>query len=186
MGVKGKKKPRARELDEQAREIDPRAEVVAQVDSAVRALELKYGPGRLLAACPDLELARKMRSQLAKYNDAVWTGTLEDVQVHGPAVVRGYQALERAFLGAGHLPLDWSQVVEAPLEDGSVLAVVADIAGYKPAPGDARAIIAIPAEVVAELWSEQERKTLSAMAQRFPGCAIETVRRKPLEDEIPF
>lgn len=164
---------------------DPKTEHINQVDTAVRAIEQRYGPGRLMAACPDLDLAEKMRRQITKYSEAVWEGTVDDVRVHGAALIRGYQALEKVYL-ASFEPLDHSKVIEAPLGDGSVLAIVADITGYKPAPGDQRAVLAIGAETVAQMWDEQAKKTLGAMAQHFPGAKIESVTAKLPEDDIPF
>lgn len=181
-----KKKTLAEQVAENAAPADPKVEEIAQVDAAVRAIEMTYGPGRLLDACPQLELAAKMRRQMALYNEAVWSGSLDDVRVHGAALVRGYQKLEATYLEAGFKPLDQSKVIEAPLGDGSVLAIVSDITGYRPVAGDRRAVLAIGAETVAAMWDEQIKKTLGAMAQHFPGSRIEAVRSKLVDDDIPF
>ena len=151
---------------EQEPPVDPKTEAVRQTDMAVRELELRYGPGRLLAACPDLALAEKMRRQMQLYNDAVYGGSAADTQVQAQGLIKGYQALERAFLRAGGQPLDHAAVIETELDNGSVLA--------------------IGAGTVAEMFDKRTRETLAAVSRHWPGAHIESARRKPLEDEIPF
>ena len=169
---------------EQEPPVDPKAEAVRQTDMAVRELELRYGPGRLLAACPDLALAEKMRRQMQLYNDAVYGGSAADMQAQG--LIKGYQALERAFLEAGGQPLDHSAVIETELDNGSVLAIVPDITQYSPRPGETREVLAIGAGAVAEMFDKRTRETLAAVSRHWPGAHIESAKRKPLEDEIPF
>ena len=171
---------------EQAPPADPKIEAVQQTDLAVRELELRYGPGRLLAACPDLALAEKMRRQMQLYNDAVYGGSAADTQVQAQGLIKGYQALERAFLEAGGQPLHYSAVIETELDNGSVLAIVPDITRYSPRPGETRDVLAIGAGTVAEMFDKRTRETLAAVSRYWPGAHIESAKRKPLEDEIPF
>ena len=171
---------------EQEPPVDFKVEAVRQTDMAVREIELRYGPGRLLAACPDLALAEKMRRQMQLYNDAVYGGSAADTQVQAQGLIKGYQALERAFLEAGGQPLDHAKVIETELDNGSVLAIVPDITQYSPRPGETREVLAIGAGTVAEMFDKRTRETLAAVSRHWPGAHIESAKRKPLEDEIPF
>ena len=182
-----RKKPLA-ETKNEVPPVDPKIEIIAQVDSAVREIELKYGAGRLLAACADLELAAKMRRQMVLYNEAIWQGGEGDARVQGQGLLKGYEALERHYLTNGGEPLNHAAVIEADLGDGSVLAIVPDITHFSPKPGDDRDVLAIGADTVAEMFDEKTRETLGQMAKHFPGAKIEAVRdKRPVgDDEIPF
>ena len=182
-----RKKPLA-ETKNEVPPVDPKIEIIAQVDSAVREIELKYGAGRLLAACADLELAAKMRRQMVLYNQAIWQGGEGDARVQGQGLLKGYEALERHYLANGGEPLNHAAVIEADLGDGSVLAIVPAIEHFSPKPGDGRDVLAIGADTVAEMFDEKTRETLGQMAKHFPGAKIEAVRdKRPVgDDEIPF
>ncbi len=182
----GRTKKAAAAPVEQEPAVDPKAEAVRQTDMALRELELRYGPGRLLAACPDLALAEKMRRQMQLYNDAVYGGSAADTQVKAQGLIKGYQALERAFLEVGGQPLDHSAVIETELDNGSMLAIVPDITQNSPKPGETRDVLAIGAHTVAEMFDKRTRETLAAVSRHWPGAHIESAKRKPLEDEIPF
>ena len=136
-----RKKPLA-ETKNEVPPVDPKIEIIAQVDSAVREIELKYGAGRLLAACADLELAAKMRRQMVLYNEAIWQGGEGNARVQGQGLLKGYEALERHYLANGGEPLNHAAVIEADLGNGSVLAIVPAIEHFSPKPGDGRAVLA--------------------------------------------
>ena len=88
--------------------------LIAQVDSAVREIELKYGAGRLLAACADLELAAKMRRHMVLNHEAIWQGEEADAPVQGQGLLKGYEALERHYLANGGKTLNHAAVRDAP------------------------------------------------------------------------
>ena len=181
-----KQKKQKAESKAEAPPPDPKIAIIAQVDSAVREFEHRYGPGRLIAACSDLDLAGRMDRQRTKYNAAIYEGTAAEAEALGQGLLRGYQALERAYLAAGGQELDHSQVIEAPLDNGSILAICADITHYKPRPGETRDVLAIGSDVVAELFDERARKTMAAVARHWPGSYVESARAKLVDDEIPF
>mgnify|MGYP001162157839 CR=1 FL=1 len=163
------------------------AQDIGQVDTFVRALEQTYGYGRLLAVCPDLDLAAKMRRQIDKFNQAILEADWDGVRVHGQATIKGYQALERAYLAAGFKPIDQRAVIEAVMPNGAVLQIVAEGACHRVIEGDEREVIAIGAEAIGELFHERVKDTIKTAAKFFPGARIETIRNKDwVDDELPF
>ena len=160
---------------------------IGQVDTFVLALERRYGFGRLLMACPDLELAERMRRQEDKFRQAIIDNDEQAIRAHGQGTIKGYQALERAYLAAGFKEIDQSAVIETLMPDGTVLQIVADVAKHRPVDGDTREIIGIGADVVATLFDEKMKKTLADVSKHWPGARVEQIRRKPIvADEIPF
>lgn len=166
-------------------DVDAISEAVANVDTAIAALETKYGFGRLLLATPDLDLVRRVKAQSERYNRAIIDGLPEDITQHGQSLIAGYQALEKKYLAAGFLPLDPTQQQEALLPDGTVLVVVPTADQYI---GDGRQAIAIGVDQVADLLADKTKEALSVVAKSFPGCRIESIRdKRPLNDgEVPF
>ena len=165
--------------------------ILAQVDQVVDDIETKWGYGRL-KTLTDFDLLEKWQAQREKMNKAFEVGKITDIRVHGPAMIKAWQALDRAATEAGHKPLDpfW---LETKLPDGKVVAVAKCDAGAKEAKknADGRDVIVYnikdAAVMIASYWDRKTDETIKAVQQHFPGARITAVRQKdPLDDELPF
>jgi hypothetical protein len=97
-------------------------------DETAAEMEAKWGADRLrLLVGP--ELREKFDLQRYLFNQTIWHGDLEDVRREAGRMVKAWLALDRAADAAGALKM--SPLVEVPLEDGSVAALVPDVTHAK-------------------------------------------------------
>ena len=93
-GVKmPKRKKSLTETKNKVAPVNPKKEIIAQVDNAIRTIELKHGGGRLLAAFRGLALTAKMRREMDLYREAIWQGGESDARMQGQGLLKGYKAL---------------------------------------------------------------------------------------------
>jgi hypothetical protein len=70
-----------------------------QVDAAREAVEERWAPGTMRTV--DYELARKVGEQRRLFTEACVCGTQADIEEHGAAMLRGYEALTEAMEASG-------------------------------------------------------------------------------------
>jgi hypothetical protein len=142
-------------------------------DESAAEMEAKWGCDRLrLLVGP--ELREKFDRQRYLLNQAVWHGELEEVRRESGRMVAAWQALDRAAVAAGKLPLV-PNVWEIPLEDGTVAAVVPDDAQAHAVVGEGRKVSVFTLEEIGRLLSNYP--DIAKAKLTFPGATITAVRR---------
>lgn len=161
---------------------------IVGLDRDARALERRWGVGRLIVLADDLLRERFLR-QRRKLDQAILDESpAREVIEHVEATRRGWQALERAALAAGHQPTP-PDVWEVRLSDGSVVAIVHDRADASIVAADGRRLTVYTLDEIGRLI---ERFPQIVQAKRtFPGASIEAIRtREPIDwdrgDDLPW
>lgn len=163
-------------------------------DETAAEMEAKWGCDRLRLLV-EPELREKFDRQRYLFNQSIWHGELEDVKREAGRMIFAWQVLDRAAVVAGKLPLS-PTVWEVPLEDGTVAAVVPDIASARAVVAEGRAVAVYTLDEIARLLSISP--TVKAKMV-FPGATIISVNRtvtdplssindtnEPLDDPIGF
>ena len=75
-------------------------ESVDKVQTVMDQATAKWGSGRLRLLVNEDLRARFDRQRLA-YNRSVWRGDLAEVETHAGAMIRGYEALDKAAMEGG-------------------------------------------------------------------------------------
>jgi hypothetical protein len=142
-------------------------------------MERKWGAGRLRLLV-DVAMREKFDRQRYKYNAALWNADLPTLQEEAARMVIAYNALDRAAEAAGALKLD-PRVWEATLADGTVLALVRDMADAHAVVQDGRKMVVFAiGEIVAMLDNYRE---VIKVKEAIPGTTVETIRRD-IEDPL--
>lgn len=170
-----------------------------EADATAAEMEAKWGADRLrLLVGP--ELREKFDRQRYKLNHAVWHGGLEEVRAESGRMVKGWLALDRAAAAAGKAPCD-PRVWEIALPDGTVAAIVPDIADARRIHGEGRRVSVYTLDEIAVMLDRH--RDLNLVKVEFPGATVTAVRRSvgdPLDgvadtrddidwgrgDDIPF
>lgn len=161
-------------------EYDAIRSVVDGVDEVAREQEAKWGVGRLELLVSD-DLREKFRKQLQRFNEAIAVHDVERVRQAGPAMRRGWIALDFAATAAGAATID-PDIWEIGLSDGRVVALCRSKA-------DAFAVYHAKRHV--DVWTTEEiARLIEAFPQialaksTFPGALVESVRSKQLSEPI--
>jgi len=165
-------------------------QILGQVDQVATDIETKWGYGRL-EKLTDFALLEKFKKQRIKFHEAFKVGLLPDIRIHGPAMIRAWQALDKAALAAGHEIQDpyW---METQMDDGVVFVITNCDLGKRKAlkNADGRDLIVYMADEVAKTmraWPGEA--TVQAIFKHFKGSKIDKVRKIRKEDPndaIPF
>lgn len=159
---------------------------VMQVDERARAIELKWGCGRLQRLV-GADLAERFLLQQRKLNEAVWAADIEGVRVQAAGMLRAYDALEAMAVQLGSEPLD-PQVWEARLDDGRVLMVArTDAEAWVQAARNraaGRECVLYSLEQIAGFISLPTFDPLNAVLATFPGSVVDKVTRLELADPL--
>lgn len=160
--------------------------IVAGIDHLVAEMERRWGVGRLRLLVGD-DLRAKFDRQVSKLGEALDAYDLAAVRVHGPAMVRAWQALDRAATDAGARPLE-PVVWEVRLADGTVAAIVRSTAEAHAVALDGRQGQIWTLEEIARVidrWPEIGRAKAT-----FPGAIVTDIRDRrraaDLNDELPW
>lgn len=149
-----------------------------EADLTAHDMERKWGVDRLrLLVGP--ELREKFDRQRYLFNQAVWHGReLEDVKREAGRMVKAWYALDKAATEAGRTLAD-PGVIEIPLSDGSIAAIVTGNAPYQQA--DGRQVTVYGTDEIARLL--EGYPTLAKIKDTFPGAEVVAVRsvRDPLD-----
>lgn len=157
-------------------DVDAIGAAIVGLDRDARDLERRWGVGRLVILADDLLRERFIR-QRRKLDQAIAEDApASEVIPHVEATRRGWQALERAALAAGHAPKP-PDVWEVRLSDGSVVAIARDNADASIASADGRQLTVYTLDEIARLI---ERFPQIVTAKRtFPGAIVEAIRTRP-------
>lgn len=160
---------------------------IGPFDTAARAMELKWGIGRLEGLVPP-EMAARYGQALGKMNAAVMADDPDDTAARVGVCIRGLAAMDAAATAAGHQPITpdaWEIEI-----DGKTCAVLKDDAAW-PAYRAIRPDVRIYSlrEVANALAAYGQ--SVAAVKDAFPGAQVVAVRKPtPLEvsldDEIPW
>ena len=116
--------------------------------------------------------ARFDRQRLA-YNRSVWRGDLAEVETHAGAMIRGYEALDKAAMEGGAEKLGLPQVWELILPDGSIGALVQS---------EAEAEVVLDSAAYQMVWTTHE---VSEVLREFPTLVMRRFGVVP-SDPIPL
>lgn len=140
------------------------------VADAATSFEQRWMMGSLKRVAP--ELAVRLEEQRSLTDKAFATGTPEDVDLHAPAMVRGWQAAVRAMEEAGKD--DDAYMVGSDPATGFRVAIsaqrasaarVAEVVGKQ-------VVFVSPDEVAAILGSLEQFKAIAAVKRMFPGAEV--------------
>jgi hypothetical protein len=160
--------------------------IIAGVDHLATEMERKWGCGRLRLLVAD-EWRIKFDSQRLKWNGAVWSANLPDVELHAARMRAAWAKLDALATEAGHQPLA-PEVWEITGSDGRVIAFCRDDVS-------AHAVAATAAGRHVEVWTPREiaalierYPVLRVVKQEFPGATVERVHTPLPEggDELPL
>ena len=150
------------------------SEAIDDMKMVIRQMDEKWGIGALRMMA-DATLREKFDRQRYLVNQAIWTGSLEEVRLQTKRMVSAYRALDRAVEASGghSRPIEqW----EAVLDFGAVLVLVQH-------PDDAAKVKADGRQKV--VWSLQEvaklidTHTAAIYAKlEFPGATVERVETR--------
>lgn len=175
-------------VDRSPADIDAIGSAIVGLDRDVRDLERRWGVGRLIVLADDLLRERFLR-QRRKLDEAIWsTASARDVLAHIEATRRGWQALERAAVAAGHAPKP-PEVWEVRLPDGTVAALVHDRGDASIVAADGRGVAVYTLEEIGKLLARFPQLVTAKAA--FPGATVTDIRtREPVDwargDDIPW
>ena len=149
--------------------------IVDGVDHLARCMEKKWGVGQLRLLVDD-DLRCRFDRQHEKWGNACILYELDDIQRHGDAMRRAWEALDKAATQAG-TPVMEPDCWETRLDDGTVLLVCQD---------DAEALHAARAkkdEREIEVWSLAEvgrfisnQREVWDVKKVFPGATVKSLR----------
>ena len=140
-------------------------------DHAAVTMEQKWGVGRLrLLVSP--ELRDKFDRQRYLLNQAIWHGDLEAVRVQSARMVAAWQALDKAAPTADVLS---PEVWEVALADGTVAAIVPDMAAAQAVMTSGRHVAVYTLEEIGRILSHNTAITEAKLT--FPGATVEAVRK---------
>lgn len=160
--------------------------VTGPFDEAVRAADLAWGVDRL----PDLvsiQTAERWGDAIAKLNAAIDAGDVETTKARVAACIRGLAVMDAEARAAGHAPAD-PDVWEVE-HDGLRLGLIRDPAQWQAAAHKRPdlTIVSLAEAAVALAALRNTAPVVDAVKTHFPGAAITSIRKRPIEDdEIPF
>jgi len=158
-------------------------------DAASSAYERRWGVDRLTDLAPE-GLRLRFWDQVDRLNEAVRANDADEVARHAEVTLRGWAALERAALDAGHAPLT-GEGLEAALDDGRVIVICATMQEATKRAHDRPGVIAYSVDEVARMIAAWDEKALVGITKlAFAGAEVVAIRNKreevELDDEIPF
>lgn len=185
-----KQRPSADPTTRSPADTDAIAAAIVGLDRDARALETRWGVGRLLVLADDL-LRERFRRQARRLDELVaGDAPAREVLAHIEATRRGWQALERAALAAGHAPQP-PEVWDVVLPDGTVAALVRDAADASLVVASGRAVSVYTLAEIAVLLARYPQ--IIAAKQHFPGATVTAIRPRmpPIDwegggDDLPF
>jgi hypothetical protein len=142
-------------------------------DATAVDMEAKWGCGRLRLLV-DTALREKFDRQWFLFNTAIQNGDLEAVRRESARMATAWRALDRAADEAGQSRLD-PYVWEITLDDGSVAALVPDMANAKQVIASGRDVRVYDVEELGHILSHWNE--INAVKATWPGATVEKVRR---------
>ena len=165
---------------------------VTKVDDVAKAMEAKWGVGRL-PRLVEPDLAARFECQLEIWNEVIWDdkAMVSRVRETAEATIRGWRTLDQAATAAGQPVLE-PKIWEIPLQDGTVAALVQTIEeAYKVASTQSGRYMSVwTTDEVAKVVSHHPE--IIQVKQTFPGAKVTQIRSRvprdeaELNDPIPF
>lgn len=143
-------------------------------------MDRKWGVGRLRLLV-EPELRERFDRQRLKFNEALKTGTVPEVEREAGRMVNGWRALDGAAEAAGAAVASSAHWFEGALPDGSILAIVEPGSHVQPEAWKDRQV---------QVWTVEELVRVVAAfpeiakcKEIWPGATVEAARRPddPLE-----
>lgn len=150
------------------------SEAIDDMKAVIRKMEEKWGVGALRMMA-DAELREKFDRQRYLVNQAIWTGSLEEVRLQTKRMVRAYEVLDRAVEASGghSKPIEQWETV---LDFGAVLVVVQHPDDAVKVKADGRRKVVWSLEEVASLIDNHTASIYAKLA--FPGATVEKVETR--------
>lgn len=165
--------------------LDRMRSIIDGVNACADKLARHWGEGRLRLLVA-VELRTRFDRQARQWNEAVWSMRLDAIEAHGAAMVRAWQALDKAARDANEEPLR-PEVWEVRASDGRVFALVRTLAELHHVAATKRYVDVYCLDEIARLLVAFP--LVAAVKQSFPGAVIEDARAKlpaTLNDELPL
>ena len=147
--------------------------VISGVDQVAATMEARWGIRRLPLIVSD-DTRTRFRSACAMWAEAIKGWQIGEVTKAGGMMRRAWAALEAEAISLGHEHIE-PHALEAPLPDGTVLAVVnsADDAHHIAKHAAGRKVIALTISEVARLFQKYGREDLqTSILAEFPGATV--------------
>lgn len=160
------------------------------VDALAIEMERKWGAGRLrLLVGP--ELRERFDRQRLKWNHALWHGDLEELRREATRMETAWRVLDRVAGELGAQPVS-GEAWEVTLADGTVAAIVRDLAAVPCIAAEGRKVAVYSLEEIGRLLSSFP--TVVTAKVHFPGARVEAVSApsdpldsvRDIDESIPF
>lgn len=168
-----------------------KAAVIEQVESVKKEYERRWGAGRL-EKLVSAELAARFASAAERYRQARVGISQEELERRAEVVKRGYAALEKAAIEAGHKPAPptvWTQLDEA----GNLFVFVrdrADVAQLDPEMFEGKRPAVWTIDEVVKVMSFAGMDWTNAVKREFFGSELTRIGApsdvRMIDDDIPF
>lgn len=135
-------------------------QLLYEVDLVAHRLTLKWGVNRLLELAPP-DLKAKFDNQMGKLEAAVIGGDVALVQELVGGCCRGWQALERAAIAAGHVPHE--PLIFEVAVDGVVVPVVRTLEDQHACPKDRHGNATVTLEELCRVFVARQKETFSTV-----------------------
>lgn len=160
---------------------------LAPFDRLANEMDHKWGVDRLVELVPP-EMAEKYGSAMAKLNEAIDSGNVEQVTLRTGVCIRGLQAMDRQATELGAQPAsDELWLVQA---DGKQFGLLKDDRGWQRALDKNPSVTLLTERemvMAIEAWQKtQAAQIVLAVKDAFPGAAVQAAKDDNLQDEIPW
>ncbi len=151
------------------------AEIIANVDAHARAVERRWGTGKLPRLVP-IDWMERFRSQRRKFETACFEFDHDNIRLHGEAMLRAFDKLESVATEHGHAPQPVEQW-EFALKDGSLVVLVRDRAEMGNVDLGGRQAQVWALDEIADII--EQYPLLSRAKDAFPGAELIALRPNP-------
>lgn len=149
------------------------SEHIEDADAAAIEMERKWGRGRLRLLV-EAGLREKFDRQRYLFNQALWSGDLEDVKREAARMATAWKVLDRAATASGAKILP-PTVWEVALADGSVAAIVREPELAQDVMANGRDVRVYTLEEIGNLLNRFPE--IATVKQHFPGATVEPIRQ---------
>lgn len=132
-----------------------------------------WGAGRLRLLV-DVTLREKFDRQRYRYSQAIQSGELIDVQREAARMALAWKTLDKTARAAGHYRKP-PEIWETTLSDGTVIALVQDLAASREVITEGRQVALYTVEEVARLI--EDYPGVVKAKQLWPGARVDGIRR---------
>lgn len=160
---------------------------VAPFDRMANEMDRLWGADRLVELVPP-EMAEKFGSAMAKLNEAIDSGEVEQVTLRVGVCMRGLQAMDQAARNSGAQPA--TDEVWLVAADGRQYGLLRDARAWQRAQEKHPGVeLVSEREIVLALEMYKRSvtgRTIDAVKSSFPGAEVVEIRDQDLQDEIPW